>query len=177
MDYSHISHPDIESLKSLFLETFTDSESAEEGQVVSGLVAAILSTTEPSLVEVFGATESELQAAIILTKLETSTQQSAYLLSPVAVATKAQGQGVGQALIQFARSALADQGVELLFTYGDPSFYGKVGFEQIDNNKIVAPQPLSHPMGWLGQSLAAENIADMSMTLTTVAAFDDPNLW
>jgi predicted N-acetyltransferase YhbS len=177
MHYSHVAHPDIASLKALFLTTFTDSEGAAEGQSVSELVAAILSTTEPSLVEVYTASDSKLEGAIIFTELETSTCHNAYLLSPVAVATSQQGKGVGQALINFACQDMASRGAQLLFTYGDPSFYSKMGFAPLDNTQIVAPQPLSHPHGWLGQSLSTDDINQLAMTMTSVAAFNNPSLW
>jgi predicted N-acetyltransferase YhbS len=177
MHYSHVAHPDIAELKALFFNTFTDSEGAEEGISVSGLVATILSTTDPAQVEVYTASDSQLEGAIIFTELSTSSTHKAYLLSPVAVATSQQGKGVGQALINFARQELADKGVELLFTYGDPSFYSKVGFSQLDNTQIVPPELLSYPHGWLGQSLSSIDINQLRTTMTSVAAFNDPSLW
>jgi predicted N-acetyltransferase YhbS len=54
----------------------------------------------------------------------------AYILSPVAVHTDHQGQGVGQQLINFGIQHLKEDGVTLIFTYGDPEFYKKLAFTQ-----------------------------------------------
>lgn len=79
--------------------------------------------------------------------------QRAFILSPVAVSTDVQGKGVGQALIRYGLDHLKSLGVELVFTYGDPGYYSKVGFEQITEAIVKAPWPLSQPIGWLALAL------------------------
>jgi predicted N-acetyltransferase YhbS len=62
-------------------------------------------------------------------------------------------------------------------TYGDPSFYSKVGFQPLSENSIRAPLKLSIPEGWLGQSLNVNSIPTLNERPTCVKAFNDPALW
>ncbi|MEM1368308.1 MAG: GNAT family N-acetyltransferase, partial [Cyanobacteria bacterium P01_H01_bin.15] len=98
-------------------------------------------------------------------------------LSPVAVCTDCQGQGIGQSLIKCGLQELKKNGVKFVTTYGDPAFYSKVGFEQISQLAIASPHPLSQPQGWLGQSLAAEPIRNIPGRCTCVKALDNPEYW
>ena len=71
------------------------------------------------------------------------------LLSPMAVAVGRQRQGVGQALLAHALAALRSEGVEVAITYGDPAFYGKVGFMPISEDRPARRCRSAFPMvGW-----------------------------
>jgi len=48
--------------------------------------------------------------------------------------------------------------VNVVITYGDPSFYSKVGFEPLSEKIIKAPVTLSMPDGWLAQSLTEDPV-------------------
>jgi predicted N-acetyltransferase YhbS len=65
----------------------------------------------------------------------------------------------------------------LVFTYGDPAFYSKTGFEQITEQIVEAPFPLSQPEGWLAQSLDGEPIRAMSGLSKCVEALSDQKYW
>ena len=99
------------------------------------------------------------------------------LLSPMAVTTKRHGEGIGQALINYALSALRDQGAEVAITYGSPEFYGKTGFLPLTEDTALAPQPLSFPHGWIGQSLTDTPLAPLKGKPRCVAALNDPKYW
>jgi predicted N-acetyltransferase YhbS len=62
-------------------------------------------------------------------------------------------------------------------TYGDPTFYGSVGFEPISEAALPAPQPLNQPPSWIAQSLTDAPLAPLRGPARCVAAFDDPTLW
>jgi putative acetyltransferase len=99
------------------------------------------------------------------------------LLSPVAVQPAFQGQGIGQCLITHGLRSIREQGVEVVVTYGDPAFYGRVGFEPLSTEVIPPPFDLSQPIGWLGKSLTSTHIQPIRTPISCVAAFDDPALW
>lgn len=103
--------------------------------------------------------------------------QDAFILSPVAVSTDVQGIGIGQKLIQYGLDHLRSLNVSLAFTYGDPSYYSKTGFEKINEDIVKAPCPLSQPIGWLAQSLNGQEIQAMAGPTQCVEALDDPSLW
>ena len=100
-----------------------------------------------------------------------------FLLSPMAVATRWQGHGLGQRLLTHALASLREAGVDVAITYGDPAFYGKVGFEPLSQSIARPPLPLSQPEGWIGQSLTKEPLAALSGTSICVAALNDPSFW
>jgi hypothetical protein len=37
--------------------------------------------------------------------------------------------------------------------WGDPAFYRRVGFKNVSETDLPAPQPLQQPQGWIAQSL------------------------
>ncbi len=178
MNYSLLIQFDIKQLTQLFLSVFSDSEGADEGKSVAELAERVMTqTAKQDLLVCVAEQDEQIKGVILFTRMQTQPSHVAYLLSPVAIATELQGKGVGQGLINFGLQQLKAQGAQLAFTYGDPAFYSKVGFERIDHQRILAPQTLSYPHGWLGQSLVDEDIQSMTMTTTTVSAFDDPQVW
>ncbi|WP_254230419.1 GNAT family N-acetyltransferase [Vibrio coralliilyticus] len=103
MHYSLYHPSQAEEIKQLFLNTFSDSEGESEGLLVSNLAFDLMNNTEASKVEVYVATEeSRIVGCILLSTMDFDSAVSAYLLSPVAIATQYQGKGIGQALIRYA---------------------------------------------------------------------------
>jgi predicted N-acetyltransferase YhbS len=98
-------------------------------------------------------------------------------LPPVAVSTHHQGKGVGKALISYGLNELKKRSVAVAITYGDPSFYSKVGFQALSEDIIQAPLKFSMPEGWLGQSLTGEPIPTIKERPTCVKEFDNPVYW
>jgi predicted N-acetyltransferase YhbS len=99
------------------------------------------------------------------------------MLAPVAVRTDHQGRGVGQALIRHGLQEMGKRGVRVAVTYGDPSFYARLGFQPLSEKVIRAPRKLSMPEGWLGQSLTGEPIPVIKERPACVPEFDDPVYW
>jgi predicted N-acetyltransferase YhbS len=168
-----------DALIRLFKQTFADSEGAEEGQVINSLLTALLAEREDTEVQVFIAeAEQELIGAVCYTPLW--FEDSAFrpmLLSPMAVATSAQGKGIGQKLINFAHAALKEEGVPFVLTYGDINFYGKSGFKQIGVDSIPAPLPLSYPAGWMAVPLSLDELPKVEGKAYCVEPFNDTELW
>ena len=169
---------DIGPVVALFQRVFSDAEGETEGQVIADFVKDLISTTPPSAVIGFTAWEGDaVVGGIFFSQLIVPSGQLAFILSPVAVSTDMQGKGVGQALIRYGLDHLKSLGVELVFTYGDPGYYSKVGFEQITEAIVKAPCPLSQPIGWLAQSLDGGALQAMSGPTQCVEALNDPGLW
>jgi putative acetyltransferase len=95
----------------------------------------------------------------------------------MAVATGHQRQGIGQALLAQALAALRSEGVEVAITYGDPDFYGKVGFRPITEDQARAPLPLSVPHGWLGRSLTDRKMPMLRGESRCVPALERIDVW
>lgn len=178
MEFKPYETEQLQDIKSLFQNTFTDSEGEAEGKIVSELAHEVLTTTQAHDHYGFVAMDGEtLVGSIVFSRLNPANGAKAFLLSPVAVATSHQKQGVGSALINAALDTLKNDGVELVFTYGDPNYYGRVGFKPISEDVVKAPCKLSFPEGWLGQSLVSEEIAPIAGETGCVAAMNKPEIW
>ena len=163
---------------SLFTSVFTSSAGEKEGELIGNLASELSSNIDNEVIICFGAYEEEsIVGAIFFTRLRFSNPVRVYMLAPVAVSAKRQGKGVGQALIKYGLNELKNRSVAVAITYGDPSFYSKVGFQTLSTNTIQAPLELSMPEGWLGQSLTEEPIPTINERPTCVKEFNDPVYW
>ncbi|MEZ6039972.1 MAG: N-acetyltransferase [Planctomycetaceae bacterium] len=178
MEFRNSLPSDLDAIVSLFHSVFTDAEGEQEGGRIAALVREMMTTTEHQDLRGFVAVEAEqIVGAIFFSRLSFDTQIEASILSPVAVKTKSQGQGIGQKLIRYGLTQLQDQHVELVVTYGDPAFYSKVGFRSISPQAIRPPFELSQPEGWLGQSLTSTPVEEFRGHCQCVAALSDAAYW
>jgi len=178
MRLSKYSSSNIEEIKQLFTETFSDSEGQSEGLLIGSLAYDLLTSTDARDLYSFVATENEqIIGCIIFSKLTFENNVNAFLLGPVAIHTSYQGNGIGQKLISFGLNDLRENGVELAFTYGDPNFYSKVGFSPITEELIKAPLKLTCPEGWLAQSLVSDEIEAITGNSYCVQAINKPEYW
>ena len=178
MKFSAYNPSDIEEIKQLFVKTFSDSEGKSEGLLIGNLVHDLISNTNSHDLYGFVATENkQIIGCIFFSKLTFENEIKAFLLSPVAIHTDFQKQGIGQKLINFGLNILKENGVKLIFTYGDSNYYSKVGFNPIAETLIKAPLKLSYPEGWLAQSLVSNEIQPITGNSYCVEAFNKPKLW
>ena len=163
---------------SLFTSVFTSSEGEAEGKLIGSLVSQLsLATDNQEIICIGTHEEGEIIGAIFLTRLEFSEPIDIYMLAPVAISTKHQGKGVGQALINYGLDELKNRSVAVAITYGDPAYYSKVGFKALSENVIQAPLKLSMPVGWQGKSLTEEPIPSIKERPICVKEFNDPVYW
>ncbi|MGV7235011.1 MAG: GNAT family N-acetyltransferase [Nitrosomonadaceae bacterium] len=162
----------------LFADVFTDSEGHEEGRLIGQLVSELIDTTDSNdLLGYVSIFDECIIGCIFFSRLTLPSGKSAFILSPVAVASRHQGQGLGQQLINFGIQKLHSHGVELVFTYGDPEFYSKVGFVNIEEDIIKAPKNLTYPDGWLVQALNSQDIISESGAAKCVEALNKQEYW
>jgi len=168
-----------EELIALFRASFTASEGAAEGAVIAEFVARMEATVDDAdLVVVSARDGGDLVGAAIFSRMTyPGDARTVFILSPMAVSPDHQGKGVGQALLAYAFDHLRREGVEVVLTYGDINFYGKVGFAQVSEAVAAPPLPLSYPEGWLAQSLTGETLVPLTGASRCVEALNDPALW
>ena len=168
----------IEEIKQLFTKVFSDSEGLSEGMLIGNLTYDIMTGTDAEDIYGFIATENkQIIGSIFFTRLTFESGVNAFLLSPVAIHTRYQGKGIGQKLINFGISHLKENRVSIVFTYGNPGFYSKVGFKLISEQIAKAPFKLSQPEGWLAQSLVSDEVKPISGGSYCVKAFNKPEIW
>ena len=168
----------IEEIKQLFTDVFSDAEGESEGEVIGSLAFDIMTGTDAHDLYGFIVIENEkIIGSIFFTRLTFENGVTTFLLSPVAIHTSYQGKGIGQKLINFGINHLKENGVSIVFTYGDPNFYSKVGFNLITEKIAKAPFKLSQPEGWLAQSLVSDEVKPLSGNSYCVEAFNKPEIW
>ena len=178
MNYKVLDKNNHQEITNLFTSVFTSSEGEKEGRLIENLASELSSGIDNQEIICFGTYEEEsIIAAIFFTRLRFNEAIQVYMLAPVAVSTKHQGKGVGQALINYGLNEIKKRSVAVVITYGDPSFYSKVGFQTLSENVIQAPLKLSMPEGWLGQSLSEEPIPIINERPRCVKEFNDPVYW
>lgn len=163
----------------LFRATFEASEGAEEGALIGDLARRLMSETSADDLRVFIALQDSVPVgSIMFSRLSyEGDTRTVFMMAPVAVATGWQGRGIGQKLIRHGVDALRREGVDIAVTYGDPNFYGQVGFAPVSEADVPAPHVLQHPHGWLAQSLTKAPITPLTGPAYCVDAFNDPDLW
>lgn len=168
----------IDEIKQLFTKVFSDSEGQSEGLLIGNLVYDLVTGTDAQDLYGFVAIENEkIIGSIFFSRMTFESEANAFILSPVAIHTNYQRKGVGQKLINFGIKHLKEKGVGLVFTYGDPKFYSKVGFSLITEKLVKAPLTLTYPEGWLAQSLVGDEIEPITGDSYCVEALNKPEYW
>src|SRR5210317_2297840 len=119
------------SIQLFFKKVFTKSEGKKEGNIVSKLSFKIAKLIDgENVIGIEAKIKNKIVGYIFLSKLQYKEDYLAYLLAPVAVDNDSQKKGIGKKLIKFDLKYLKKQKVDLLITYGDPSYYSKSGFKK-----------------------------------------------
>lgn len=119
--------------------TVIRNEEPGHGAAVRAIVeAAFVRTAEADLVEQLHADgdvaislvameEDEIIGHVVFSRMTAPFR--AIGLAPISVAPSEQGRGVGSMLIDAGLKRAATEGWDAVFVIGDPSFYGRFGFE------------------------------------------------
>lgn len=178
MEFSTFRQSEKAEIRQLFDDVFSESEGQAEGSLVADFALDLMTSTEDEDIFGFVAREKgKIAASIFFSRLTFGAPVEAFILSPVAVCTTYQGKGLGQEIIKYGIEQLKTKGVELVFTYGSPSFYSRVGFLKITEEIVEAPLKMSQPEGWLCQTLVGDEIAPISGRPRCVEALNKPEIW
>ena len=163
----------------LFKATFSRSEGVEEGTLIGDLVRRQLSDTPEDDIRVITVEEDGgLIGACVFSRLTYEQEErTVFVLGPVAVIPERQGRGIGQQLLHHGLAVLRLAGVDVAMTYGDPNYYGKVGFRPVSEEDAAAPFKLQYPEGWLGLSLTEQPFSPLKGRPKCITAFEDPAFW
>ena len=166
---------DRENIREVHLRAFPESE----GELVAALAASLLrEETTPATFGLVAEVDGNLVGHVGFSPvwIDGNDQWVGYILAPLGVTLEHQNLRIGSQLVKSGIARLSEQGVNAIFVYGDPKYYGKFGFTAETANDYAVPYALQYPFGWQAKLLTESDSQSMG-TLKCVASLSDPQLW
>jgi len=152
-----------------------------EGDSVSKLAMDLLSEkTTPQIISLVAEIDGTIAGHIAFSPASIVGVENfqGYILAPLAVKPDHQKRCIGTKLIEYGLQQLSAMGVNAVFVYGDPKYYGRFGFSVDAANPFAAPYKLQYPFGWQAIVLnACDNIGQAPVRITCVTSLCDPKFW
>ncbi len=175
---------DCEQIRELHLSAFPDNE----GPVVAELATALLQEkSRPATLSLLAEITEDKGAVVghvafspvnlVNPAAHPAPACRAYILAPLAVHPNRQKQKIGSALVREGIALLSQRGLDLLFVYGDPAYYGRFGFTAEPAACYLPPYSLTYSFGWQVMHLNGFPPAQTPQTLAFVPALSRPELW
>jgi putative acetyltransferase len=167
---------DREAVREIYLRTFPDGEN----QIVSTLAVNLLSeATSPDTISLVAESDGALEGHIAFSPvtIESGKNWQGYILAPLGVAPEYQRRGIGSRLVGNGMERLSSTGVNVLFVYGDPKYYGRFGFKADLASRYSPRYELQYPFGWQAIALNECNPEQENVSISCVASLSDPELW
>jgi len=167
---------DTRVIRDLYLRAFTEAERDSVATLAEALLSEELrSQTRNLAAEVDG----EVVGHVAFSEVAPTTDAGwrGEILAPLAVAPAYQGRGVGAQLVEAGLGQLAGAGVNVVFVYGDPAYYGRFGFDAATATRYRPPYALEYPLGWQAKRLDAGPSDESPRPFTCVAPLMRPELW
>ena len=151
-----------------------------EGQVVAKLASNLLDEeTTPETLALVAELDGIVVAHIAFSPVtfDDNEKLKGYILAPLGVMPEYQKCSVGSDLIKSSIEKLSEQGVNVLFVYGNPKYYGKFGFKAETATNYLPPYELQYPFGWLAIALNDDVYAEKTIKISCVPSLQDSALW
>jgi putative acetyltransferase len=151
-----------------------------ESEIVSKLAIDLLSEkTTPRTISLVAETDGAIVGHIAFSPVTIENNESwqGYILAPLAVKPDYQKRRVGSKLVEYGMKQLSAVGVNVVFVYGDPQYYGRFGFSADAAHQYTAPYRLQYPFGWQAIVLNKYDIEKSPVVISCVNSLRDPKLW
>lgn len=171
-----VTSQDRDNVESIHLQAFPASENA----LVARLAVELLSeTTKPATISLVAEAGDSAVGHVAFSPVTIDINENfqGYILGPLGVKPEYQQRRIGSKLIQYGLQQLSDMGVNVVFVYGDPAYYGRFGFSTDAAQDYTAPYKLQYPFGWQAVVLKEYGLKKLPVTINCVAALCDPELW
>jgi len=167
---------DSEDIRDIHLCAFSEGEK----QKVSTLAANLLhEETNPETISLVAEANVAVVGHIAFSPVTINNNKSwtGYILAPLGVKPEYQKRQIGSKLIEGGMALLSKMGVNVVFVYGDPKYYGKFGFNPDVASGYSPPYELQYPFGWQAIVLNEDVFTDSAVKISCVASLSDPELW
>ncbi len=156
---------------------------APEGPEIVNLIADLLADESAQPLLSFVATVNKMIVGHILftgARLDPAPKGiSAAILAPLSVHPDFQSRGIGGKLVTEGLQRLLQNGFDLVFVLGHPTYYPKFGFSEAGVNGFEAPYPIlpKNKGAWMVQELHPGIIGRVAGRVVCANSLDDPKYW
>lgn len=167
---------DREDVREVHLQAFSEGEN----RIVSTLAVNLLSEeTSPETFALVAEIDGLVVGHIAFSPVtaENNATWKGYILAPLGVKPAYQKRQIGSKLVESGMARLTKKGVNAVFVYGDPKYYGRFGFEADAASGYSPPYQLEYPSGWQAIVLKEAGSAESALKISCVASLCDPQLW
>jgi putative acetyltransferase len=152
----------------------------DERDIVSKLAVNLLAEeSTPQTISLVAETEGIVVGHVAFSPVSFDNNEhgQGYILAPLGVKPDYQKCHIGSKLIESGMQQLSRMGVDILFVYGDPEYYGRFGFSVDAAECYIPPYKLQYPFGWQGLALNECSTGKSSIKIACVTSLCDPALW
>ena len=167
---------DRDNVCGVYLSAFPEGER----EVVSTLALNLLiEETTPQILSYVVEITDAVVGHIAFSPVNMDSQENVqgYILAPLGVKPDYQRRDIGSKLIEHGIQELLLVGVNILFVYGDPTFYGRFGFDAVVADRYTPPYKLRYPYGWQAMNLNECDIEKSHIKIACVNSLCVPELW
>lgn len=167
---------DRDDVREVHLWAFSEGEK----QMVSTLAVNLLGEeTNPETISLVAEADGTVVGHIAFSPVIIKNNKSwiGYILAPLGVKPQYQKRQIGPKLIESGMKRLSKMGVNVVFVYGDPKYYGKFGFNADVASGYSPPYELQYPFGWQAVALNEGVFSESTVKISCVAPLSDPELW
>ena len=167
---------DRDDIKRIYSSAFPIAES----EMVAKLAIDLLSeNTTPRILSLVAEIDDALVGHVAFSPVQIGNNQNcqAYILAPLAVQPDYQKRRIGSTLIEYGLKNLSSMGVNVVFVYGDPKYYGRFGFNADAAHNYTTPYSLQYPFGWQAIILNECDIQKAPVAIDCVASLCAPKFW
>jgi len=176
MNIRTATNQDRDDVHRVYLCAFPEGES----KIVSKLAIDLLSEkTTPQTISLVAETDGAIIGHIAFSPVIIDNNEifQGYILAPLGVKPNYQKRRIGSKLIEHGILQLSVMGINVVFVYGDPKYYGRFGFSADAAYQYNTPYKLQYPFGWQAIVLNECDIKKPPVAITCVTSLCDPKLW
>lgn len=159
---------------------YSSAFAKDESDPVARLALDLLSeNTTPPTISLIADTDDSVVGHVAFSPVGIADSEAcqAYILAPLAVKADYQKRGIGSALVECGMRQLSAMGVNLVFVYGDPKYYGRFGFDTDAAQNYTPPYSLQYPYGWQAAVLKECAFGKAPVAINCVASLCHAELW
>lgn len=166
---------DKESIQAVYLSAFSDSESQPIALLAENLLDEV---TNPKTLSLVAEANDSVIGHVAFSPITIEQKDwQGYILAPLAVNPEFHGQGAGSALIKEGISQLSSLNINRVFVYGDPAFYGRLGFNAENASGFLPAYKLQYPFGWQAIILKEDCLESSTHNIHCVESLNHEDLW